>query len=603
MTQPTALYARVSTDRQEHEKTIDSQLAALRSIAEAQGFSVVEDQIYRDEGYSGARLDRPGLDALRDAAGDGRVSTLMVFDPDRLARNFVHQQVLLEELERRNVRVVFAQRPLTDRPEDRLLAQMQGVFAEYERTKILERTRRGRLYKARLGLFLGWSTAPFGYRLLPGPKGSAPHVIVEEGEARWVRSMFQWVVEEGLSIRQVARRLNERGVAPRKAAFWSCSTVRTMMVNPVYTGTACYNRSESIEPKRRRSRDRYPRRPKSFHRRRPSEEWIRIPVPALVSLETQARALAEFRKHRWTFGRRPRYPYLLRRRVTCGECGLRMNATLQLPRRGPHPRGGREFYLYYTCKGTHTSPEDTGRAQRCRAKRVRADRLDEVVWASLSEFLQKPEVLRRELAAHLEDRRSSAERGSREAIHLTERRCQIERQRQRLVDAYQAGALEVPELRLRSERIEAERAEIDRQLGELRALGEQTARREEVYREVDRFCSEVREGLDRLAFEEKVKLIQLLVDRVVTKNGEVTIEHVIPLTGRFVGKCTDERIDLQGAQVELRARQVPDDEGRGGGGADLVGAPDPGGESSTAQPGARPSATRASAPVPPDPLG
>ncbi|MGI0156199.1 MAG: recombinase family protein, partial [Thermoplasmata archaeon] len=337
MTQPVALYARVSTGRQEQEKTIDSQIAALRSLAEAQGFAVSDEQVYRDEGYSGARLDRPGLDSLRDAAGDGRIGTLLVYDPDRLARNFVHQQVLLEELERRSVKVVFAQRPLTDRPEDRLLAQMQGVFAEYERTKILERTRRGRLYKARLGLFLGWTIAPYGYRLLPGPKGSASQVVVEEAEARWVRQMFQWIVEEGLSVRKVARRLNQLGVAPRKAPFWSCSTVRTMLVNPAYTGTAYYNRSEAVEPKRRRNTGQYPRQPKSFHRRRPQEEWVAIPVPALVSREMQVRTLAELRKHRWTFGRFPRHPYLLRRLVTCGECGLRMNAAAQLPRSGLHP--------------------------------------------------------------------------------------------------------------------------------------------------------------------------------------------------------------------------------------------------------------------------
>ncbi|MGI0156506.1 MAG: recombinase family protein, partial [Thermoplasmata archaeon] len=194
-----ALYARVSSEQQEHERTIDSQLAALGDLARSRGWEVPPALVYRDEGYSGSRLDRPGLDALRDAASEGKVSRLVVYCPDRLARNYVHQQILLEELEHRGVEVHFVERPVTDRPEDKLLVQMQGVIAEYERTKILERTRRGRLYKARMGLWLNWGTPPYGYRLLPREKNTPMTPVVEETEASWVRQMFAWVTEEGLS--------------------------------------------------------------------------------------------------------------------------------------------------------------------------------------------------------------------------------------------------------------------------------------------------------------------------------------------------------------------------------------------------------------------
>ena len=148
MTLSDAIYARVSTGRQEQERTIESQLEALSARARERTAAGPAPRVFCDDGFSGARLDRPGMDALRDAAADGEIRTLYVYDPDRLARNFVHQQVLLEEFQRRGVEVVFIQRPLSDRPEDRLLAQMQGVFAEYERTKIGERTRRGKMYVA-----------------------------------------------------------------------------------------------------------------------------------------------------------------------------------------------------------------------------------------------------------------------------------------------------------------------------------------------------------------------------------------------------------------------------------------------------------------------
>jgi hypothetical protein len=170
MTQRVALYARVSTARQEQEQTVASQVAALEQAARALGVSVPPERRYIDEGVSGARLDRPGLDALRDAAADGLVDLVLIHCPDRLARNYVHQHVLIEELTRRGVALHFVERPVTERAEDRLLVQMQGVIAEYERAKIIERTRRGKLHKLRTGQMLPYgAAAPYGYAILqPG---------------------------------------------------------------------------------------------------------------------------------------------------------------------------------------------------------------------------------------------------------------------------------------------------------------------------------------------------------------------------------------------------------------------------------------------------
>jgi len=606
-----ALYARVSTGRQEQERTIESQLEALTARARSDHPSGPSPRVFRDAGYSGARLDRPGLDALRDAAADGQIGTLYVYDPDRLARNFVHQQVLLEEFERRGVPVVFVQRPLSDRPEDRMLGQMQGIFAEYERTKIVERTRRGKLYKARMG-FYAWTNPPYGYRVARGFKGTPAVISIHEGEAPWVRKMFQWVVEEGLSGRQVAKRLNRLGVRPRKSEVWNQASVRVILRNPAYTGTAYYNRQESTEPRRRRHLEEYPRTWKSSHRTRPKEEWIAVPVPALVSVEAQERAKEVLRRHRWDLPRNTLYPYLLRTLVVCGECGLRMRAATSRSWWPRHTRGGREWYPYYDCKAHTHGPEDTGRLTKCPSRRVRADRLDEVVWSSLCGFLQKPEVLKVEIATYAEDRRRSAQGEETEAKRLQERMRQLGRQRARLVDAYQAGVLEISELKARGERIEVEEGETRRRLAELQALKASGVRAEELYRQTEEFCARLREGLVRLPSEEKVKLVRWLIERVVVKGGEVTVEHVIPLVGRFRrdapgshapggggsptipnpagaqgsqtgaggtaregdfgGMWLQRRIDVQGSEVALRSRQVPDHERACDRGVDLVGA-------------------------------
>ena len=533
MNSPVALYARVSTGRQEQEKTIESQLEALRVLAQAKSGSAVEPLVFKDEGYSGSRLDRPGLDALRDAIAEGQFRTLLIYDPDRLSRNFVHQQILLEEFQRRGVDVVFAQRPLSDRPEDRLLAQMQGAFAEYERTKIVERTRRGKLYRARIGLLLNWSEAPYGYRILPRTKGAPVVPAINESEARWVRKMYRWIAEEGLSIRKAAKRLNELGVPPRRAELWSTSNVSAILDNSAYTGVAYYNKTEATEPKRRREPMRYPRYLKSYHKLRPKEEWIPVSVPRIISPELAARAQEERAKHCWNFPRNVRHPYLLRTLVVCGECGWRMSAHRRPSRPGTRQRGGPEWYAYYACEQKRKHPVDLGRPKKCHARMIRAEVLDNTVWNGLREFLQTPDVVRAQLSAYLDDRREREAGEAVESKRLEEHLRQLERQRQRLVDAFQAGALKIEELRARGTRIETERGETERRLGELQALRERKARGEEVFHEVETFCRKLRNGLDQLTLEEKQRVVKLLVERVVVKGTAVTVEHIIPLSGRF----------------------------------------------------------------------
>jgi site-specific DNA recombinase len=150
-----AIYARVSTPRQGREQTIDSQLAALKSWADENGYELSPENVYTDEGYSGSRLDRPGLDALRDGAEDGAFEVVGVLSPDRLARKYAYQVLLLEEFKRSGCEIVFVDHPISDDPNDQLLLQIQGAIAEYERVLLGERFRRGKLQKAREGHFIG----------------------------------------------------------------------------------------------------------------------------------------------------------------------------------------------------------------------------------------------------------------------------------------------------------------------------------------------------------------------------------------------------------------------------------------------------------------
>src|SRR5580704_19246635 len=166
MNRPAAIYARVSSDRQKEDHTIASQTAALIQYAETEGFVVPKEWIFQDEGYSGANIVRPGLEAVRDLAAEGHIEAVLIHSPDRLSRKYAYQVLLAEEFARYGVETIFLKAPHSDTPEDQLMLQFQGMIAEYERAQILERSRRGKRHRAKAGEVSVLGGAPYGYRYI-----------------------------------------------------------------------------------------------------------------------------------------------------------------------------------------------------------------------------------------------------------------------------------------------------------------------------------------------------------------------------------------------------------------------------------------------------
>src|SRR5437868_14313296 len=210
MNKPAAIYARVSSDRQKENHTIASQTAALVEYAQTHGYSVPPEWVFQDEGYSGAILVRPGLEALRDLAAEGQIAAVLVYSPDRLSRKYAYQVLLSEELSRCGVELIFLKAPVGTTPEDQLLVQFQGMIAEYERAQIAERCRRGKKYMAHQGGVNVLSGAPYGYRYVRKSDPSAAFYEVIEAEAKVVRMVFEIYTQQGLSINAIAGLLNER---------------------------------------------------------------------------------------------------------------------------------------------------------------------------------------------------------------------------------------------------------------------------------------------------------------------------------------------------------------------------------------------------------
>src|SRR3989442_2019842 len=280
-----ALYVRVSTNRQQQQQTIEQQLARLREhIAMQPDWHLADDHIYRDDGYSGAKLNRPGLDRLRDRAALGAFERILLTAPDRLARNYVHQMVLLEELTQHGCHVGFLERPMSDAPHDHLLLQIRGAVAEYERTLIADRMRRGRQAKLRSGQLFPWTRAPYGSLLDPDRPRDPSRVRLAPIQAAVVEHMFAWYTDtsQASSLYQVAKRLSEAHIpTPRGGKRWNVASVRGILRSPTSTGVAYSGRTRPA-PARRRTSALQPGGLGQSQQPTPAEGGIAGPVPALI---------------------------------------------------------------------------------------------------------------------------------------------------------------------------------------------------------------------------------------------------------------------------------------------------------------------------------
>jgi site-specific DNA recombinase len=516
-----AIYARVSTDKQGRDQTIDSQLEALRRWATAHGHELKDDHVYIDEGYSGARLDRPALDRLRDAAREGEFDVLGVYSPDRLARRYAYQVLLLEELRKAACAVEFIERPISDDPHDQLLLQIQGAIAEYERAVLGERFRRGKLQKARAGHWIA-GQAPYGYRYVPNRDGVPGHLEIEEVEAGVVRMLYRWLIEERMTVRQILKRLAAGPWRPRNGKrLWSNSVVHRVLSDPLYSGTAYANRHVLVAPRRPRSAGPRAGLP-TCRKDRPREEWIPIPVPALVDAMTYRDASEQLaRNSALSFRNNTRNDYLLRCLLTCRTCGLAMCGVTTSGARG------RRQHRYYMCHGKDTLARD--RAHPCPQRRPRAEELEAAVWDHVKGLLDDPSTL----AAQFEERARQADAPDADA-HAAGQKWEaqlrrLDREEQRLLDAYQAEAIDLDELKRRREQINSRKHLLSLQRDQEQRLRSERQTAKEVWADLTAFCERVRSRLDEATLAERQRILQLLIDRVIVGEDTLEIRHVIPL--------------------------------------------------------------------------
>jgi site-specific DNA recombinase len=540
-----AIYARVSSESQQARGSIGSQLEVLRTRIAGQGDELVAE--FCDDGYSGARLDRPGLDALRDQAEAGAFDTVWCLSPDRLARAYVYQVVVLDELAAFGVRVLFHDAPvINDDPQARLLTQMQGVIAEYERAKICERNRRGRLWRSRAGEVVSWKV-PYGYRRVPRDAKTLAHLEVFEPEAAVVRRIFDEYVTGGRSIRQIMRGLNAELIpTPTGKTVWWHSTLCRILRNEAYIGRLYFNQTEQLPAPAGTGR-----RP-TVQRRRPRDEWIAIPCPAIIEDTVFEAARNVSRDNsQWSPRNLPDdvEAWLLRGLLRCGACDGKLNCQKMTT-----PYG--KTYRYYWCRNHASTGAPDQR--RCTERNVRADTLDAFAFDQIRAALTRPDLLHAGQSAVTATTPAPDDELLATELARLDRKLEANKaERRRVADLYQTGLLDLADIQRRAHDIDTRHHTLTEQRDALTAQRQQLASDNRLRERVSDFATRVAAGIDTLTFHQRQQLLRLVIDHVTVTGWQVEIQLRIPLDDRPDGEGAGSDDHPRGGGPDGRPRRGP----------------------------------------------
>ena len=517
-----AIYARVSSERQADAGTIASQVAARRDRVAADGLTLAPTHEFLDEGHSGATLVRPALERLRDLAAVGGLDRPYAQAPDRLARRYAYQVLLVEEFAAAGVEVVFLNRAPGATPEDALLLQVQGVLAEYERALFLERSRRGKRHAAQTGSVSARPKAPYGYRYVGRQEGAAqPYYAAVPEEARVVRQIFAWVAHERLTLAAVARRLRESGTPTATGkGVWGRSAIWTLLRNATYAGRAIYGmrRYGPWQPPLRPRRGHAPvPRHATTREFRPADEWIAIPVPALVDEATFATVQERLAENRQRARQRldsTGTRHLLSGLVVCARCGYGYYGIRTVERRYKEVHE----YHYSRCRGSDASRQGEGPC--CPNRPVYAAALEAAVWQEVRQLLEHPERLAAEYQRRLTGMEATAPPADdRGAAPLERARKGVARR----IDGYAEGLLTKEEFAPRLTRLRQRVTRLEEHAAQQQAARVTAAELRQVTGRLEEFAARVRTELDTADRVLQRDIIVALVRRVEIDDRQVRV--------------------------------------------------------------------------------
>jgi site-specific DNA recombinase len=517
------LYARVSTDAQEKEGTIESQVAELkRQISTASNVLVKE---YIDNGYSGAKLDRPALEQLRQDLKTDLFEVIYFLNTDRIARDVAYQTIIVGELLKHHKQIIINGKDYVHNPENKFALTILGAVAELERAKIMERLTRGKLHRLRQGQVVSQGHCIYGYDYVRKSTLTPPALVINEQEAATVRLIFEMYAEGTAGPDRIARLLEERRIPTRKGnKLWLATQIKSMLSNHTYTGLRYYNRMTSVKD----APD-----GKSTSKRgtlvyRDRSEWIGVKVPAVVCQEVFDKAQQRLRAGRERY-RQPAVHYLLSGMIECGECGWGFSSYRRYIRK-KLLSGKRRIHhkAAYKCnRRAKEAMHSPALIQRCRNPEIQTHMLEAKVFEMIREIMLDPLKLRECMDFLRDDSRPDRSNIQGQLTRIQNRATTIEAEKKRLIDLYAADEL-------------SEAAYVDGNVALDQELQHLAARRaallpvlhdaDAVGASVRDFCERARARLESCHdFESKRQFLTDYVARIVYTRYKVTLRGSVPL--------------------------------------------------------------------------
>lgn len=509
-----AIYMRVSTAQQEEEQTIQSQeMELLARIKQDEGeVLLLPECIYKDEGWSGAIIERPDLDRMRSDARDKKFDVLYSYDRGRVSRKFLHQEIILEELRECGIEYISLHDINGQTSEEVMMGSVMGIFHEYERVKITERMRLGKVRKVRENKKLLGYQPKYGYdyhlRIKSGEDARDGYFSVNKGQAKVVKQIFTWIAS-GMSKHEVKRQLFEQGIAPPKGKReqWSGGTLDRMVRDTTYKGIHYYNKSESVPTKNPQNPEqKYRKVIKGSRKRRPMEEWLSVEVPAIVSPELFDKVQVQLALHKRVNTRNnSKNQYLVAGLVNC-VCGKARTGD-------PANKGS----LYYRCTdrlSKYPLPRE------CFEQGINAPVFDALVWNNIKALLSDPSLV----VKQAERWQKSSSPLESQLVALKKRLKGLDDEERRYTKAYGQGVMSERLYKDNFHETNTKRADI---VSEMSGIEAELLNKPVI--PVEQLIDGVLKLVGSLDFTDKKSIIRKLVTKIEATKKEVTIWGRIPI--------------------------------------------------------------------------
>lgn len=510
-----AIYMRVSTAHQEEEQTIGNQkMEIMERIEKDTEVSLIPDYAYKDEGWSGAIIERPDLDRMRSDAREGKFEVLYVYDRGRLSRKFVHQEIILEELRKCGIECISLHDINGQTTEEVLMGSVMGIFHEYERVKITERMRIGKVRKVRENKKLLGYNPKYGYDYFPriktGPDARDGFFEINEQQAKVVKQVFEWITA-GVSKHEVKRKLFNMGIAPPKGKRdqWSGGTLDRMVRDTTYMGDHYYNKSESVPTKNPRNPEqKYRKVTKGSRKNRPKEEWFHVAVPAIVTPDLFHKVQVQLEKNKRTNTRNNSVNnYLVAGLIEC-TCGK--------ARTGDPVSNGSS---YYRCTDRLSKyPLE----RECHEHGINVPVFDALVWQNIKELLLNPQLVMEQAK-----RRQNASPLQSQLNTLHDKLKKLNDEQRRYDKAYGQGVMS--ERRYKDVMYELNQKR-EATVSEISALEDEMTNQKPIT--VEQYFDATVKRVDNLNFTEKKAIIKQVITKIVATKQEVKVWGRIPLLAK-----------------------------------------------------------------------